>query len=243
MCAQCHTTEELWQGEQAHLYVSADHLAADVHWNHGVVCHDCHGGNPASRQFLKLHRPENGFRATRAEISESCGTCHRSQMIDATRKSVHAKAGEKDEHGDSTPIACSACHGEVQHQLLPSDDPRSPVFRANQVQTCGACHQEMLATHMSSVHAPRAEYTGSSSASFVRRLPRHAWNLSGRGPTVDAPCPQRRHHLWWLSQGRRGRAGAKRARPRHGREPVRQSRPEVAKSPPETDVHLLPSTP
>ena len=50
---------------------------SDIHWNKGVVCHDCHGGDPSGKQFAETHRKEDGFRATAAEIRESCARCHR----------------------------------------------------------------------------------------------------------------------------------------------------------------------
>ncbi len=161
MCAQCHGEPDLWQGDQARLYIPADHLAGDVHWKQGVVCHDCHGGDPSSRQFLNLHRPENGFRATAAEIRQACANCHRTPFMETARKSVHAKAGERDASGVATSLECSSCHGPVQHQLVSASDPQSPVYRDNQATTCGACHPKDLDSHESSVHAPNPAYTGS----------------------------------------------------------------------------------
>lgn len=160
MCAQCHNEPDLWQGDQARLFIPPDHLAGDVHWNKGVACHDCHGGDPSSRQFLNLHRPENGFRATAAEIRQACANCHRTQFVETARKSVHAKAGEADASGVRTSIECSDCHGQVQHQLVSADDPRSPVHRQNQLQTCGACHAPELKSHLASVHSPNPTYQG-----------------------------------------------------------------------------------
>ncbi len=154
MCAQCHGESDLWSGDQRRLYISAEGLAEDIHWTKGVVCHDCHGGDPASRQFAETHRKENGFRATAAEIQEACAKCHRAEMINVTRKSVHAKGGERNELGARTPIDCGDCHGTIQHRLLPSVDPRSRVFAGNQSMTCGACHEKELETYTQSFHGP-----------------------------------------------------------------------------------------
>ncbi len=60
-CAMCHGASELWQGEQRRLYISTEDMAADVHWSKGVVCHDCHGGDPTGAQFRNTHRGEEGF--------------------------------------------------------------------------------------------------------------------------------------------------------------------------------------
>ncbi len=40
----------------------------------------------------------------------------------------------------------------VKHQLLPVQDPGSPVSVGNRVQTCGACHEKELETYRNSVH-------------------------------------------------------------------------------------------
>lgn len=160
MCAQCHGDQQLWQGDKARFHVSADDLALDIHWNRGVNCHDCHGGDFRGTEFSRTHRKEDGFRATAAEIRESCNRCHRETMVEVTRKSVHAKAGVRGLTGGATSLDCGACHGEVKHQLLSSEDPRSPVFPENRMETCGACHQRELESHMHSVHSPNLEVTG-----------------------------------------------------------------------------------
>lgn len=153
-CAQCHGESILWEEDRRRLYLPLDELAEDIHWQKGVTCHDCHGGDPQSEKFARTHRKDQGFLATADEIKQSCVRCHRDTVIDVTRRGVHAKAGEKNELGAGTPIECSDCHGTVQHQLLASQDPRSPVFHDNQVKTCGACHEDELETHLTSVHGP-----------------------------------------------------------------------------------------
>ena len=151
-CALCHGESELWKGEQRQFYISVEELNDDIHWQKGVGCHDCHGGNPGSEQFGDTHRKEIGVLGTAEQVKEACARCHRAAMIEVARKSVHAKGGKKNELGESTPLECSACHGPVKHQLLPIQDPRSPVFLDNQVQTCGGCHEKELKTYTDSVH-------------------------------------------------------------------------------------------
>jgi len=62
-CATCHTEPELWSHEKQRLFLSADKLAADVHWRKGVNCHDCHGGNPRTTAVNEAHAAEDHFRA------------------------------------------------------------------------------------------------------------------------------------------------------------------------------------
>jgi hypothetical protein len=40
--------------------------------------------------------------------------------------------------GSPTVANCASCHGE--HGILPSSDPRSPIFAKNLPATCGRCH-------------------------------------------------------------------------------------------------------
>jgi cytochrome b subunit of formate dehydrogenase len=154
MCAMCHGDPSLWQGDLARLHVPIEEMDVDVHWSKGVVCHDCHGGDPAGREFAATHRKESGFRATAPEIRESCARCHQEETIDVTRRSVHAKAGPRNPAGESMPLDCQACHGPIQHRLISHTDPASPASVASQRDTCGACHQPELVTYNDSVHSP-----------------------------------------------------------------------------------------
>ena len=74
-------------------------------------------------------------------LAQTCGACHRDQLV-GLRKSVHAKAGEKDEQGAGTLMDCSKCHGQDVHGMLPVADLASPVRLEHQVEHCGECHKE-----------------------------------------------------------------------------------------------------
>src|SRR3990172_11516050 len=71
-CVMCHGEKELWEGENLRLYMPADQFADDIHWQKGVNCHDCHGGDPTvfDPGDLQLAEP-------------------------VLRKGVHAKAGDR----------------------------------------------------------------------------------------------------------------------------------------------------
>jgi len=158
-CLACHGEAELWEGDTLRLYVSRESLAEDVHFLRGVNCHDCHGGDPASFDVPEAHATEVGedaqgvlpFRSPLDEVEKRCGHCHRDQAIELV-KGMHAKAGEKDQRGAGTLMACGTCHGETVHGMLPVDDMRSPVFLDHQVETCGGCHPEAWDTYKRSVH-------------------------------------------------------------------------------------------
>ncbi|MHB0959402.1 MAG: hypothetical protein ACYC0X_22970 [Pirellulaceae bacterium] len=236
-CIECHGTTDLWEGETLHLLVTRETIAADIHWQKGIRCVDCHGGNPDTVELREAHAVENGFRKVESpadlpafcghchanapymhefqpaartdqverfwmsvhgqdlknrqatadhpaatctschpvhamqsaahpqssvhpsQLAETCGTCHRTQLVDL-RKSVHSKAGEKNETGGGTLLDCRKCHGDDMHGLLPTQDDASPVYLNHQVQGCGGCHEEYLATYHQSVHGVGLEESG-----------------------------------------------------------------------------------
>jgi len=166
-CCQCHTDPDLWDAEKRRLFIAKETLANDVHFQKGVGCHDCHGGNVRAQDIKEApHAEEDGFGSLRPmpkdfskppqsiqHIRERCVYCHDSQSRELSASGgVHAKAGPKDERGKRTPLACDKCHGTVSHQLFPKTDERSNVFIDNQVDTCGACHEDYLALYNDSVH-------------------------------------------------------------------------------------------
>ncbi len=153
-CLVCHTNKDQWDEKDPkswRLYLPPDSLKADVHFQKGVNCHDCHGGNFDTDKVNVAHAVEDGFRAKPEEITKYCGTCHKEERRGLVM-GVHAKAGPKDEHGRGTPLACAACHGKNSHAMIPARNPNSPVFLDNQVTLCGGCHEEHLDTYVRSVH-------------------------------------------------------------------------------------------
>ena len=150
-CIACHGEPDIWDASQRQFYISRDALNKDVHFQKGVNCHDCHGGNYQADDKNQAHAAEDGFRAKPAEVMKSCAACHKQETLELV-KGVHAKAGAKNERGLGTPMQCQQCHGKIAHELLSVRDPKSPVFLEHQVKTCGHCHAENLATYNASVH-------------------------------------------------------------------------------------------
>ena len=150
-CIGCHGEPDLWDANQRQFYISRDALNKDVHFQKGVNCHDCHGGNYQTDDKNQAHALEDGFRAKPAEVMKSCAVCHKQETLELV-KGVHAKAGTKNERGLGTPLQCQQCHGKIAHELLSVRDTKSPVFLEHQVKTCGDCHPENLATYNASVH-------------------------------------------------------------------------------------------
>ncbi len=151
LCAMCHTESAVWEGDTRRYYIPLDKLKDDVHWQAGVVCSDCHGGDYTASEINQAHASDNGFRPLEEVTAKACDQCHHEPVIEL-RKGVHAKAGGKDERGLALMMQCGACHGEVSHHLLPRSNPASPVFITKQIETCGECHEKDKASYVESVH-------------------------------------------------------------------------------------------
>lgn len=150
-CATCHTESALWDTATQRLYIPLDTLQHDVHWNKGVSCSDCHGGNSGTTRVTEAHARENGFRAKREEVLRACTHCHADQS-QRLLQGKHSQAGPKKEDGSTTVLGCSDCHGPTNHGLRASDDALSPLFLVNEVALCGKCHENAHQTYLASVH-------------------------------------------------------------------------------------------
>lgn len=117
-----------------------------VHSRVGVLCHDCHGGDPEDEAMAM--EPEAGFtgKPGREDIPKLCARCHadaklmrvynqRADQYALYKGSVH---GRRLAEGDVEAATCVDCHG--RHRILPVKDPKSTVARANVPATCGGCH-------------------------------------------------------------------------------------------------------
>lgn len=108
----------------------------------GALCLDCHG----SPHYLNSFKdPES--RVSRENQVATCGRCHEDQRIikkyklqenvmNSFRESFH---GRKLHLGHTSAPVCSSCHNS--HDIKSKNDPTSPVFGDNKLQTCGKCHK------------------------------------------------------------------------------------------------------
>ncbi len=100
-----------------------------------AVCTDCHTAHQITRANTA------GFML---DVINECGQCHDSEDATGDRVGTYYKTYAESYHGQVTRLGttraarCSDCHGA--HDILPLDDPKSRVSKANLVGTCGACH-------------------------------------------------------------------------------------------------------
>jgi cytochrome b subunit of formate dehydrogenase len=146
-CATCHTESVLWEGDKMRLFLPLDSLERDIHWQKGVACIDCHGGDHTNLNYAEAH----AGMIRRADLRQRCVHCHKDENL-SLLKGVHAKAGERDERGRRVPLDCVNCHGTNPHEMLPAKDERSPMYLMHQVDTCGSCHPEDQKTYRNTPH-------------------------------------------------------------------------------------------
>jgi cytochrome b subunit of formate dehydrogenase len=88
-------------------------------------CADCHSAHSIQRTDLTNFR---------LHIMDQCGRCHR-EITDRYFETFHGKVSAL---GYTKTAKCYDCHGA--HDILPVDNPKSRLSRANIVATCGKCH-------------------------------------------------------------------------------------------------------
>lgn len=162
-CVACHGNSDVWDDDTRNLYVSADHLAGDIHWQKGLRCNDCHGGNPDTFNLREAHATEDGFRKieTPADVPGFCGHCHSSAeymqkfqpdaKTDLVAKFMASAHGRNlTEVGGPNAATCISCH--KPHDMRAVDDAASAVHPARLSDTCGSCHTDQQVELRKSVH-------------------------------------------------------------------------------------------
>jgi formate dehydrogenase gamma subunit len=142
-CITCHADEQKAYDNGIHGKALAAGNAK------AAQCESCHGN---IHEILSASDPKS--RTAKLNIPKTCGECH-SQPIPgmagkpavAYQESVHGKLIAS---GNDKAAVCSDCHGE--HDVLPPNDPNSPVFRANIPKTCSKCHTDEAAQFAKSIH-------------------------------------------------------------------------------------------
>ncbi|HPO15684.1 MAG TPA: hypothetical protein PLI09_19740 [Candidatus Hydrogenedentes bacterium] len=145
-CGNCH--------DQTEAYAKSPHGQLVKNGSTEVNgCSDCHGVHDIRHvtDELSYMHPRN--------MPKTCGKCHSDPKLvkehlisvadptDSYLKSAHAQAIAK---GNLNAATCTKCHGS--HDLLPSDNPDSKIYRKNIKTTCADCHPQAAAEYEKSIH-------------------------------------------------------------------------------------------
>ena len=145
-CAECHADAQ-------EAYTHSLHAKAYRAGGPGANCQDCHGGAHEILAAADAKSPVN-----HDNIPATCGRCHGQKfLMESTgesgqpfisyQQSVHGLAIEK---GSKNAAVCTDCHGE--HEILPANNPKSPIYKFNVPATCGKCHTAIEQTFDQSIH-------------------------------------------------------------------------------------------
>lgn len=153
-CVKCHGESELWEGEMRRLFITVENLAQDIHWQKGIQCHDCHGGDSTTTNYIQAHSVESGFRSFKSppDIPESCARCHsdveymrryrpspRTDQLMEYWTSGHGQRLKSEQ--DPNVATCVSCHGG--HGIRAVTDLESPVYPTHVAETCSTCHSKV----------------------------------------------------------------------------------------------------
>jgi cytochrome c3-like protein len=159
-CLDCH------QNLPEPFGVTAETFAQDIHFQKGMTCASCHGGDPNSDDPEKAMSQAAKWKGKidRYQVPELCASCHSNAELMKTydptirvdqfqqyKTSVH---GKKWAAGDEKVAVCTDCHSV--HDLRSPSDPRSTVHPTNVATTCSRCHAD--AAYMKSYGIPTDQF-------------------------------------------------------------------------------------
>jgi len=153
-CWECHVaagSAEEDAFEEGSIFLPEELIKEDIHFQRGISCADCHGGDPNDFDMTAM-APEKGFRGAipRNEIPKLCASCHGDASYmrrfnpniptDQYTKYLVSQHGKLNEKGDQKVAVCTSCH--LAHGIRSVTDPLSPVFHTNAPKTCATCHSD-----------------------------------------------------------------------------------------------------
>jgi len=128
----------------------AEKFAQDVHLAKGILCQDCHGGDPTSPDPTRAMDRAKGFvgKPKRQAIPALCGRCHSDAAymktfnptlrVDQVQEYLTSVHGKRLKAGDAKVATCIDCHDV--HQIRAIKDQQAWTYPVKVVDTCGRCH-------------------------------------------------------------------------------------------------------
>jgi len=141
---QCYTCHET-MGDKA-----ASAFKKDIHFQYGLSCASCHGGDATKEDGDEAMNRRTGFIGIPRgdDVSRVCASCH-SDSVKMQKYNAHVSIGQLEmlqisvhgklaTSGKQRILQCTTCHGA--HGVVSPKDPRSPVHPLRVIQTCTQCH-------------------------------------------------------------------------------------------------------
>ncbi len=130
----------------------AHQFARDVHSQNGLMCADCHGGDP-TLEDMDAVKASKGYRGVpdRLDIPNFCARCHSDPVymhqhnpslpvdqLEKYKTSIHGKRLFADK--DRKVATCVSCHRA--HSIGDAKSPYASTYAMNVPKTCGTCHSD-----------------------------------------------------------------------------------------------------
>ena len=128
----------------------AEKFPQDIHLAKGILCQDCHGGDPKNFDPQGSMNPAKGFigKPKHQAIPQLCGKCHSNATymkkfnptirVDQVQEYFTSVHGKKLREGDQKVATCISCHDV--HKIRAIKDQQAWTYPAKVVDTCGRCH-------------------------------------------------------------------------------------------------------
>jgi hypothetical protein len=137
-CVTCHGNHDFMvQNKKLFDYYQAWKLS--IHGVSGVMCHECHGGNPAQADKAAAHGTamlsagQAGSPTSYQNVPDTCARCH-DDVYQNYRRSKHFENLQVTDKGkDKQGPNCVTCHGSVNTTVLNVTTVRN---------TCSQCHNK-----------------------------------------------------------------------------------------------------
>lgn len=112
-CVACHKNPD-FMVKNKKLYNYYNEWELSIHHQDGVLCHDCHGGDPLGKDKDQSHASMKAM--TFDQIPQTCGKCHQ-DTLSGYQQSTHFKMLMKDDMGHPGPN-CITCHNSISSVAL-----------------------------------------------------------------------------------------------------------------------------
>ncbi len=129
-CSACHGSAA-YKVQQRQLYDYVQDFNESIHGISGLVCSDCHGGDPTTTDMDKAHVGVKD-RVRYNNIPETCGSCHDEQYTNFTQSDHYKTLMD-----EGTAPNCVTCHGAMEMDV---------IFAARVKNTCLFCHNQQSGT-------------------------------------------------------------------------------------------------
>jgi len=128
----------------------AEKFPQDIHLAKGILCQDCHGGDPKDFDPKGSMNPAKGFigKPRHQAIPQLCGKCHSDAAymkrfnptirVDQVQEYFTSVHGKRLRAGDQKVATCISCHDV--HKIRPIKDQQAWTYPVKVVDTCGRCH-------------------------------------------------------------------------------------------------------